>query len=84
VLATWSGMLGDDFLVQSRADAIAAGWFGPLVTPQAAERIGDVVVAPTAARAVIRSGIEPLQSRLIGHHGSLTAAEMLVPLYSVS
>ena len=41
-----------------------------------------VVVANTDS-AVIRSGGEPLQSRLVGHHGSLTPAEMLVPLYTI-
>jgi hypothetical protein len=84
VLAAWCAQLGDDFLVQSRADAIAAGWFGPVVSPRIVERIGDVIAAPTSARAIIRSGVEPLQSRLIGHHGSLTAAEMLIPLYTAS
>ncbi|MDZ7886799.1 MAG: hypothetical protein U5N53_29640 [Mycobacterium sp.] len=34
-------------------------------------------------RAIIRSGAEPLQSQLVGHHGSLTPAEMLVPLYTI-
>jgi hypothetical protein len=41
-----------------------------------------VVVANTD-RAVIRSGGEPLHSRLVGHHGSLTPAEMLLPLYTI-
>jgi Type I phosphodiesterase / nucleotide pyrophosphatase len=84
VLAAWRAHLGDDFLVRSRADAIADGWFGPVVSPRVAERIGDVIAAPTSSRAIIRSGIEPLQSRLIGHHGSLTPDEMLIPLYTVS
>ena len=51
-----------------------------MVAPAVFERIGDAVVTANEARAVIRSGGEPLQSRLLGHHGSLTAAEMLVPL----
>ncbi|WP_068280597.1 alkaline phosphatase family protein [Aldersonia kunmingensis] len=84
VLATWRGKLGADFLVHSRAETIAAGWFGPVVTPRVEERIGDVVVVPNSSRAIIRSGMEPIQSNLIGHHGSLTAAEMLIPLYSVA
>ncbi|MET8655306.1 alkaline phosphatase family protein, partial [Nocardia aurea] len=42
--------------------------------------IGDLVVAARGLRAVVRSGAEPLQSALIGHHGSLTPAELNVPL----
>ncbi|MBD0322859.1 MAG: alkaline phosphatase family protein, partial [Aldersonia sp.] len=85
VLATWRKTLGADFIVHSRAEAIEQGWFGPVVAENVATRIGDIVVAPvTGSAAIIRSGVEPLQSRLLGHHGSLTAAEMLVPLYTVA
>ena len=83
VVAAWRETLGDDFTVTARADAIAAGWFGPVVAPAVFDRIGDAVVTANGARAVIRSGGEPLQSRLLGHHGSLTAAEMLVPLHVI-
>lgn len=81
VVAAWRELLGADFTVTSRAEAVALGWFGPRVTPVVAPRIGDAVVVANTDRAVIRSGVEPLQSRLVGHHGSLTSAEMLVPLY---
>ena len=80
VAAAWREVLGDGFTVATQAEIVASGWFGPLVSPEARARIGDVVVVADNDGAVIRSGAEPMQSRLIGHHGSLTAAEMLVPL----
>lgn len=80
VTAAWSEELGDDFLVVTRDDAIARGWFGPTVALRNHDRIGDVIVVPTRASGIIRTGIEPLQSMMVGHHGSLTAAEMNVPL----
>lgn len=80
VAAAWQASLGADFMVLTRAQATAAGWFGPAVHDRAAAHIGDVVVICLADRAVIRSVAEPMQSNLIGQHGSLTAAEMLVPL----
>ncbi|WP_330230849.1 alkaline phosphatase family protein [Nocardia sp. NBC_00508] len=80
VEAAWQDTLGADFEVLTRDAAVARGWFGPTVTRSIAERIGDLVVVARGRRGVIRSGIEPLQSRLIGHHGSLTPAEMNVPL----
>ncbi|WP_067466405.1 alkaline phosphatase family protein [Nocardia amamiensis] len=80
VAATWQDTLGADFEVLTRDEAVARCWFGPTVTPTNAERIGDLVVVARGRRGIIRSGIEPLQSRLVGHHGSLTPAEMNVPL----
>jgi len=83
VAAAWREALGSDFTVLTRADVIGAGWFGPRVQARVKPRIGDVVVVANGDRAVIRSAAEPLQSRLVGHHGSLTPAEMLVPLYTI-
>ena len=42
--------------------------------------IGDVLAAARGATVMVRSNVEPLESALIGHHGSLTDAEQLVPL----
>ncbi|MFF0818540.1 alkaline phosphatase family protein [Rhodococcus sp. NPDC003318] len=80
VLARWQDRLGDAFAVHSRADVIERGWFGPTVSAAAEQRIGDVVAVATGDGALIRRGAEPLQSILIGHHGSLTPAELHVPL----
>ncbi len=83
VAAAWRAALGADFTVLTRAEVIGAGWFGPTVHARVEPRIGDVVVVANGDRAIIRSGAEPLQSQLVGHHGSLTPAEMLVPLYTI-
>ncbi|WP_159840642.1 alkaline phosphatase family protein [Nocardia sp. CY41] len=80
VAAAWQATLGADFEVLDRAEAVSRGWFGPTVAPAIARRIGDLVVVARGRRGVIRTGAEPLQSRLVGHHGSLTPAEMNVPL----
>lgn len=79
VLAAWREILGERAWVVSREEAIAAGWFGP-VDAGLAERIGDVVAAPAGSWAVVATAAEPLESSLIGMHGSLTAAEQFVPL----
>jgi hypothetical protein len=42
-------------------------------------RIGDVVAAATGALALVATKAEPRESALFGMHGSLTAAEQLVP-----
>ena len=80
VLAGWRETLGQRAWVVSGDEAIAAGWFGERVADQVRPRIGDVVVAARGAAAVVRRAVEPLESALIGHHGSLTSAEQRVPL----
>jgi len=80
VLATWRDLIGERAWVLSADDAIAAGLFGPVVSPTARERIGDLVVIARGGFAVLQRNREPLFSNLIGHHGSLTDQELLVPL----
>ncbi len=79
VLAGWQERLAGRATVLSRADAIAAGWFGP-VQPRVEPRIGDVVAACTGSNVVTRTGCEPVLSALTGQHGSLTEDELLIPL----
>lgn len=79
VLAAWAEVIGDRAWVLPRDEAIAAGWFGP-VNAAMAGRIGDVVVAPAGPFAIVATRAEPLESSLIGMHGSLTSADQLVPL----
>jgi len=80
VLATWRELIGDRAWIRTRDEAIAAGWFGPVVEPHIRDRIGDLIVAARTDFAIVRSHVTPKLSRLIGHHGSLTADEQLVPL----
>jgi hypothetical protein len=80
VLAAWRATLTDRAWVVPRDEAIAAGWFGARVTEDVRPRIGDVVAAASGSAAMVRRTVEPLESALIGHHGSLTTAEQRVPL----
>ncbi len=79
VLAAWRERLGDGALVLSRDEAIAAGWFGE-VEDRVRPRIGDVVIAALGTTAVECRRDFPMEPLMVGWHGSLTPAEMLVPL----
>ena len=79
VAAAWAEVIGDRAWVLPRDAAIDAGWFGPVPEVLAA-RIGDVVAAPVGPFAIVATKAEPLESSLIGMHGSLTSADQLVPL----
>ena len=80
VLARWTEVLGDRADVLSRDAAVAAGWFGP-VRPEVLPRIGDVVVAMRSRYAVVDSRrASPQLLGLVGLHGSLSDAEVAVPV----
>jgi predicted AlkP superfamily pyrophosphatase or phosphodiesterase len=65
--------------ILSRDEVVSKQWLGPVVSEAALARLGDVAV-------VVRTDMafhDPLDTgpyELIGRHGSLTSAEMLVPL----
>lgn len=80
VLAAWRAAFADRAWVVTREEAIAAGWFGPTVSERVRPRIGDVLVAARDGFGLLRREAEPVESALVGHHGSITEAERLVPL----
>ncbi|RMB60078.1 alkaline phosphatase family protein [Tessaracoccus antarcticus] len=81
VAASWSEFMGDRAHVLTRDEALAAGWFGLDVDPRVVPRIGDVLVAMRADWGVMTSAF-PGEFSLVGMHGSLTAEEMVVPLFA--
>ncbi|MDX3691932.1 alkaline phosphatase family protein [Streptomyces europaeiscabiei] len=83
VLTCWREVLGEQFWIASRDEAIEAGWFGPHVDERVYARIGDVVAAACDDVLIIASEREPKESAMVGNHGSLTPAEQLVPLLEV-
>ncbi|ABK74477.1 alkaline phosphatase family protein [Mycolicibacterium smegmatis] len=80
VLAAWRDSLADTAWVLSRDEAIEAGWFGGRVRDDVRGRIGDVVAAARDSAVLVRRAVEPMESSLVGHHGSLTPAEQRIPL----
>lgn len=79
VLAHWRAVIGERAWVVSREEAIDSGIFGP-VDAELAARIGDVVALARGDFAVVARARERLPSMLIGLHGSLSDAELAVPV----
>lgn len=67
-------------MVMERAEAIDLGLFGPVVTADAAARLGDLVVWARPGTAVVAGRQERAAAGLVGYHGSLSAIELEVPL----
>ena len=72
--AAWAEVIGDRAWVlpgtRPSTRAGSARWPDAL-----AARIGDVVAAPVGPFAIVATRAEPLESSLIGMHGSLTSAD---------
>lgn len=64
--------------VRSRQQVIDDGWFGAVVSPPVASRLGDVALVAHAPVS-FDDPAERTAVELICRHGSLTSAEMLVP-----
>ncbi len=79
VTAAWRAVLGERAEVLTRDEALARGWFGEL-SSDVRPRIGDVLVACRDDYAVLSRSRFPVETKLVGLHGSLTPAEMLIPI----
>lgn len=74
---------GDVAWVHSVDDLDSLGWFGGPLTPAGRSRLGDVAIIARDAVA-FADPADPGEGSLRCRHGSLTSAEMLVPLLSVT
>lgn len=80
VAERWREAEGGRAWIATRAEAVAAGWFGT-VHPDVLPRIGDVLVAARKAVAYYDGRTDSPHGRsMVGQHGSWTADELRVPL----
>jgi predicted AlkP superfamily pyrophosphatase or phosphodiesterase len=82
VAAAATDLYGDVAWVRTRDEVIAQGWLGGEPVPAVADRMGDVVLVPFEATAFLDPA-DTGEQRLLARHGSLTSAEMLVPLLAL-
>ncbi|MCD9197651.1 alkaline phosphatase family protein [Aeromicrobium wangtongii] len=77
VAARWRSELGDRAVVRTQ-DGIE-DWFGP-ISDDVRGRIGDVVVASLGDFAVFSSREFGVELKMTGFHGSITEAELRIPV----
>ncbi|WP_336648086.1 alkaline phosphatase family protein [Microbacterium sp. MMO-10] len=79
--ARWAAGVDGAADVLTRAQAVRGGLFGSGTTPEAQSRIGDLVVPARGLWALYDGAAADQRSQgMIGQHGSLSAAELRVPL----
>ena len=80
LVEAWRSSESDRSWIATRAEAIDAGWFGP-VTPAVEPRIGDLIVAARKSIAYYDSRAKHDHGRaMVGQHGSWSSSELRVPL----
>lgn len=72
---------GDDAWILGVEEVVDRGLFGPRLTGEARARLGDVAIVARGRAAFFDPQLRP--PRLLARHGSLTPAEMHVPLLTV-
>jgi Type I phosphodiesterase / nucleotide pyrophosphatase len=72
-------LYGETTWVRSRDQLVEDGWFGGPLRDGVVSRLGDVALVPHAPVAFLDPA-DTGETRLAARHGSLTSAEMLVPL----
>lgn len=80
VATRWRETLGDKATIYLRSEAIAAELFGSEVSPDARDRMGDVIAIAHNELILIEAGRESQEGGMVGHHGGATDIESFVPL----
>ena len=80
VLERYRRREGERAVIASRDEAIEAGWYGPVVRPEAAARIGDLIVAARKRVTYYTPRMTAQMRGVIGQHGSITDTETIVPM----
>ncbi|MEE9413971.1 MAG: alkaline phosphatase family protein [Acidimicrobiales bacterium] len=70
---------GSQAWIHTVDEVVEQGWFGPVVQDFARARLGDVAIVAKENNAFVDPN-DKVPIDLIGRHGSLTSAEMYVPL----
>ena len=81
-VAIWREFLGDKADVFSRDEVIAAELFGPEVSLDSRERMGDLIAIAKGEMILVDPTRIKEESKMVGHHGGLEAVEVAIPLLS--
>ena len=82
VQSAWQEKLGASVEVLLKSEALERELFGAHASPQAIERMGDVIAIPGEQIVLIEPARKHLEGAMVGHHGGLTEIERAIPLFS--
>jgi len=76
----WREFLRDQVVIHTKQEAIDVGLFGEIVSDDCFARIGDLIAIPSENVLLIDPTRSAQESAMVGHHGGLTDAEVVIPL----
>ena len=79
-ITQWQEFFGDKARILSRQDAIAGGLFGPVVTQDASDRMGDLIAIANGDLILVDPARVKEETSMVGHHGGVTDTEVAIPL----
>lgn len=79
-VAKWREFLGNSAKVFSKSEAIADGLFGPVVSEDASDRMGDLIAIANNDLILVDPARVREETSMVGHHGGVTDIEVEIPL----
>ena len=79
-IAQWQEFFGNKARVLSKESAIKDGLFGPVVTEDSHDRLGDLIAIANNDLILVDPTRVREESSMVGHHGGVTDIEVEIPL----
>ena len=79
-IAQWQEFFGNKARVLSKDSAIKDGVFGPVVTEDSHDRLGDLIAIANNDLILVDPARVREESSMVGHHGGVTDIEVEIPL----
>ena len=79
-IAQWQEFFGNKARVLSKDSAIKDGLFGPVVTEDSHDRLGDLIAIANNDLILVDPARVREESSMVGHHGGVTDIEVEIPL----
>ena len=79
-IAQWQEFFGSKAKILSKDIAIKDGLFGPVVTEDSHERMGDLIAIANSDLILVDPARVREESSMVGHHGGVTDIEVEIPL----
>ena len=79
-IAQWQEFFGNKAKVLSKESAINDGLFGPVVTEDSHDRLGDLIAIANNDLILVDPARVREESSMVGHHGGITDIEVEIPL----
>jgi predicted AlkP superfamily pyrophosphatase or phosphodiesterase len=79
-ITQWQEFFGNKARILSKDNAIKDGLFGPVVTEDSHDRLGDLIAIANNDLILVDPARVREESSMVGHHGGVTDIEVEIPL----